>query len=135
MVHEDFDGEDLSREELIDTLVCHPALDSSAGVELPEIGSFVWHSVNQAPRLDKVSEMDPTLSRPVTVMIYDPQPSSADLTVTRFEPRRTEESSREVSGIHDQLFLSQVRFGFQSLTAGGFLRKQGKTRLKKCLSS
>ena len=109
-------------------------LDSSAGMELPEIGSFVWYSVNQAPRLGKVSEIDPTLPRPVTVVIYDPQPSSADLTGARFEPRRIEENSREVSGVHDQLFLSQVRFGFQSLTAGGFLRKQDKKRLKKCLS-
>jgi hypothetical protein len=134
VVYSDFDAEDLSLNELTDGLVYHPRLDHAADLELPEVGSFVWYSQDRAPCLGKVVELDPTLPRPLTVHVYDPQPSKGGLQSARFEARRPEAGAREVSGIHDQLFLAQIRFGFEALTAEGYLRKKDRKRLKKCLS-
>ena len=119
---------------MTDGLVYHPTLDHTADLDLPEVGSFVWYSQDRAPCLGRVVELDPTLPRPLTVHVYDPQTTKGGLPAARFQARRPEAGVREVSGIHDQLFLAQIRFGFDSLTAEGFLRKGDRTRLKKCLT-
>ena len=103
-------------------------------LQLPKVGSFVWYSFEQAPRLGQVVELDPTLPRPLTVLVYDPVDTTGSPLTTRYEPRKPESGVREESGIYDQMFLSQVRFGFESLTTEGLLRKQDRERLQRCLS-
>ena len=129
----DFDAEDLSFNELVDSLVYHPGLDYTTDLLVPEVGSFVWYSREQAPRLGKVVEVDPTLPRPITVHIYDPA-ASDKLHLARFSARRPEAGAREVSGIHDQLFLAEVRFGFDTLTPAGYLKKVVREQLRKRLT-
>ena len=109
-------------------------LDHTADLELPEVGTFVWYSREQTPCLGKVVELDPTLPRPLTVHVYDPLRSRGGLPSARFVARRLEAGVREISGIHDQLFLAQIRFGFEALTEEGYLKKRDRERLKKCLS-
>ena len=109
-------------------------LDHTADLRLPEIGSFVWYSKDREPCLGKVVELDPTLPRPLTVQVFDPLPSKGGLPSARFVARRPETDGREVSGIHEQLFLAQVRFGFEALTAEGYLRRKDRNRLRKCLT-
>ena len=60
VVYADFDAEYLSLNELVDGLVYHPSLDHTADLELPEVGSFVWYSKDQTPRLGRVVELDAT---------------------------------------------------------------------------
>ena len=80
------DSEDLTRAELAILLVYHPLLNTEGDLDVPEIGSFVWFSQNSKPRLGKVMSLDPSVSRPVVLQVYEPRKSAAPLPRARFRP-------------------------------------------------
>ena len=132
-VYDDFDSEDLTDNELYDAIYYHPLLDSSSDLVLPSVGDFVWYSFDRLPRLGQVVSLDPTTARPVTVRIYVPRAGNNSLPLAAYKPKPQGDEDREASGCFDSLHLSQIRFGFKSLTGGGKLPVSAKKRLRSCL--
>ena len=131
--YEDFDAEDLSADELHDAIYFHPTLDASSDMVLPTLGSFVWYSADRLPRLGQVTGLDPTVARPVTVRVFEPRSGAGALHLARFRPRPPAEGVHDEVGCHDQLYLTQVRFGFEALTNGDRMPSSAQKRLRACL--
>ena len=133
MVFDDFDAEELSANELYDATYYHPLLDASSDLPLPEIDDFVWYSFDRLPRLGRVVSLDPTTARPVTVRVHVPKAGARDLPGATYKPRPQQDDDRDQSGCFDHLHLTQIRFGFRSLTKGGRLPSSAVKRLRSCL--
>ena len=132
---EDFDSEDLSANELFDAVYYHPLLDATSDIQLPEIGSFVWYSADRLPRLGQVTGIDPTMVKPITVRVFEPKSGAKALHLTSFRPRPPMEGNNDDVGCHDQLFLMQIRLGFDQLTGAGKMPAAAQKRLQACLRS
>ena len=130
VVFDDFDSEDMSLEQLVDALVYHPLLDLCNDVVPPEVDSYVWFSQHQQPRLGVVTAMDPTLPRPVTVQYLEPSAGARRLSLATFLPVR---STEDGVGSHEQLTLSQIRFGFPALLPSGKLPLEVRRQLDRSL--
>ena len=132
-VYDDFDSEDLSANELYDAVYYHPMLDSSSDLVLPSVGDFVWYSFDRLPRLGQVVSLDPTTARPVTVRVFVPRSGDKSLPLAAYKPKPQGDEDRDASGCFDSLHLSQIRFGFKSLSGNGKLSAAAKKRLRSCL--
>ena len=132
-VYEDFDSEDLVFNELIDAVYYHPLLDTSHDLVLPTVGAFVWYSEDQRPRLGQVTGLDPTLSRPVTIRVFEPRTGAKSLSTASFRPRPPADDSRDEVGCYQQLHLSQIRSSFPALTRQGRLPYKARRHLEACL--
>ena len=82
----------------------------------------------------QVLEVDPTLPRPITVRIFKRVSERGPLHLARFVMTPREGGRMDESGTLDQLFLSQVRFGFPELSPSGHLKPKDRQRLHHCLS-
>ena len=133
VVYRDFDSEDLVFNEVVDAVYYHPLLDTTHDLLLPEIGSFVWYSELQRPRLGQVTGLDPTLSRPVTVRVFEPKGGSLSLVHASFLPRPPAEDDKDKVGCFQQLHLSQIRSSFSALTKKGKLPPRARAHLQACL--
>ena len=133
VVYGDFDSEDLNFNEMVDATFYHPLLDTAHDLTLPEIGSFVWYSEGQRPRLGQVTGLDPTLPRPVTIRLFVPKAGAASLPLATFRPKPPVDDSGDEVGCHHQLHLSQIRSSFQALTPTGKLPAQARRHLQACL--
>ena len=132
-VYQDFDSEDLSFNELVDAVFYHPLLDTTHDLVLPEVGTFVWFSEQQRPRLGQVTGLDPTLPRPVTIRVFVPKVGAASLPMTVFRPKPPTDDSGDDVGCFQQLHLSQIRSSFPALTSGGRLPAKARKHLLFCL--
>ena len=130
VVFKDFDSEDMSLEQLVDHLVYHPLLDLSNEVQPPAVGSYVWFSQDQQPRLGLVTAIDPTLPRPVTVRYLEPSAGARSLSLASFRPVQADEDG---VGSHTQLTLSQIQFGFAKLLSSGKLPLKARQQLDRAL--
>lgn len=72
ITYSDFDSEEVDRQGLAAILAYHPLLETDEDLPVPEVGTYVWFSVEQSPRLGKVVEIDPSSVRPITVHLYSP---------------------------------------------------------------
>lgn len=133
VVYRDFDSEDLNFNELVDAAFYHPALDTTHDLVLPEVGSFVWYSEQQRPRLGQVTGLDPTLPKPVTVRVFEPKEGAGALANAVFRPKPPKDDDRDKVGCFQQLHLSQVRSSFPALTTSGRLPSKAKRHLQACL--
>ena len=129
--YEDFDGEDLSREELATSLLYHPLLNTEGDLAVPEVGTFVWFSQRNLPRLGQITAIDPTVSRPVSVQLYEPRSSDTAVHLARFRPARTEDTAEPAMA---KITLHQILLRFNSLTTRGFLGTKERERLRKAMS-
>ena len=127
ITYPDFDGETMTRGELATHIVYHPLLDTAGDLDVPEVDQFVWYSSNGKPRLGKVIEVDPTVSRPLTVQIYRPQSNARSIAVARFSAA-TEVDSGEPAV--DRITLFQVQLRLKALTRQGYLSGQDRKRLQ-----
>ena len=105
VTYSDFDSEEVDRQKLASLLAFHPLLDTLADISVPEVDSFVWFSEDQQPRLGKVLEVDPSVSRPITVHLYSPQAGAKDITRARFHPTTDPETNQPML---KQLTVPQV---------------------------
>ena len=133
VVHSDFDSEDLNYNELLDAVYYHPLLDTTHDLTLPEIGSFVWFSEQQQPRLGQVTGLDPTLPRPVTIRMFSPRRGASSLPLATFRPKPPADDSGDEVGCYQQLHLSQIRSSFPALTPSGKLPSKARRQLKAAL--
>ena len=73
----DFDEEELDLGEVLDAIIYHPELDAAKrGLDsppLPTEGSFVLYAANYQPRVGKVLEVHPTLTKSVVVQVWKPK--------------------------------------------------------------
>ena len=118
VVFPDFDSEDLSLEQLVDSVVYHPLLDIHQDVVPPKVGSYVWFSLDQQPRLGLVTAVDPTLPKPVTVRFLEPSTGARRLSLASFRLVPVEEDG---VGSHEQIALAQIRLYFPALLPSGKL--------------
>ena len=128
VTYSDFDSEEVGRQKLASMLVHHPLLDTRADIPVPEVGSFVWFSEAQQPRLGQVREIDPSVSRPVTIQMYSPHPGAQDITRARFLPALDPDTNLPLL---KQLTMPQIIMRFPSLTKRGYL----STRDRKLLAN
>ena len=133
VVYEDFDSEDLNFNELVDAVFYHPLLDTTHDLRLPSVGSFVWYSEKQRPRLGQVTGLDPTLPRPVTVRVFVPKAGAPSLSQAVFRPIPPAEDTEDEVGCFQHLHLSQVRASFPALTPTGRLTAPARRFLQACL--
>ena len=131
VAYEDFDGEDLSRGELAAAVLYHPLLNTEGDLEVPEVGTFVWFSQKNLPRLGQVTSIDPTVSRPVSVQLYEPRKEDAAIHLARFRPARDDESTGPVLA---KITLHQILLRFKALTTRGFLCSKDREKLRRALS-
>ena len=126
VTYSDFDSEEVDRQTLAKMLAYHPLLDTTFDLEVPAVGTFVWFSEDQNPRLGKVVEVDPSTSRPLTVQVFLPQAGAGDITRARFFPATDTETGKATL---QQLTLPQVILRFPSLTVRGFLSAKDRRAL------
>ena len=118
VTYSDFDSEEIDKQKLASMIVFHPLLDTSSDFEVPAVDSFVWFSEDQLPRLGKVIEIDPSVSRPITVHLYSPHPGAPDIARARFQPALDQDTNQPIL---QQLTLAQVILRVPELTSRGFL--------------
>ena len=133
VVYNDFDSEDLNFNEVVDAVYYRPLLDTTHDLDLPAIGSFVWFSEEQRPKLGQVTGLDPTLPRPVTVRVFVPKVGAAALPLATFRPQPPADDARDEVGCFQQLHLSQIRSSFPALTPSGQLPSSARRHLQACL--
>ena len=132
VTYQDFDGEDMTKEELTQVLAYHPLLNTVGDLSAPEVGSFVWFSQDNLPRLGQVTSIDPTVSRPVVVQVYEPRKESGPVYSAKFR-------AACVPGTSDpklaRITLHQILLNFVSLSAKGFLMAADRQKLRRKLTS
>ena len=131
IVYSDFDEEDLSKEEMAKTLVHHPGLEMDSETNMPEVGSFVWFSEDQSPRLGKVVSVERTSPRPVALQLYEPKRSPEGLHRASFRPMRETESGEPKM---TKITLLQIMLRVKQLSARGFLQASDRRKLLRCLA-
>lgn len=117
---------------LAEVIRYHPLLDASGDLHVPEIGSFIWYSVKQQPRLGQVVSVDPTVPRPLVVEVFEPQSNSVSLPRAKF--RRAQDVDTGNPKV-DHITLHQVRMSFDKLTTRGFLSTKDRMRLQTSLET
>ena len=126
VTYSDFDSEEVDKQKLASMLVHHSLLDTQSDVRVPILGSFVWFSEDQRPRLGQVKEIDPSVSRPVTVHLYTPLPGASDITRARFQTALDPESKQPIL---KQLTMPQVILQVPRLSAQGYLLPKDRNAL------
>ena len=132
VTYEDFDGEDLNRRELAAALLFHPLLNTEGDLQVPALDSLVWFSQDSQPRLGKVMEIDPTVSRPLTLHIYEPMKHSGGLHLARFRPCLEKDSQGPLVA---RITLHQVMLQLAGLTKTGCMQAADRLRLQKVLKA
>ena len=130
VTYQDFDEEQMTLGELTQAIYYHPLLNPTSDLEVPEVGHFVWYAVNQQPRLGKVTAVDPTVSRPVVVEVFEPQANASSLPQARF--RRATDIDTGYPQL-DNITLHQIQMGFPTLSPRGLLYPRDRKKLSKCL--
>ena len=130
VTYQDFDEEQLTREELSQVISCHPLLHTTGDLKIPTVGEFVWYAVKQQPRLGQVMAVDPTVPRPVIVEVFEPQENAESLARARFRRARDAESGDPMT---ENITLHQIQLTISSLTTRGFLSQKDRRRLQRCL--
>ena len=130
--YSDFDGEDMDKQQLADSMVGHPLLDAKVDADAPEIGTLVWYSETNKPALGRVVQIDPTVARPVVVHKMGQKGTETSLLKARFEDLYHEDP-REPLLAH--ITLHQIRMTMKSLTSGGRLRGSDQHKLRRLLCS
>ena len=131
VTYSDFDGEDLDKGQLAACLVYHPELEADHLAEELKLGSFVWFSEDQQPRLGKILAVEPSSPRPIIVEIYAPQANAVSLPKAKFAVARDQTTGEAKL---TKITMHQVQLKFKALTARGFLTAGDRRRLTKCLS-
>ena len=126
VTYSDFDSEKVDRQKLTSILLYHPLLDTCGDLLVPEVDYYVWFSENQQPQLGRVKEVDPSVSRPVTVHLFSPHPGAPDITRARFYPSMDQESNQSLL---KQLIILQVILRVPSLMVWGHLYTQDRKDL------
>ena len=130
--YKDFDEEQMTMEEMSQVIAYHPLMDATSDLQVPASGSFVWFAVNQQPRLGRVVSVDPTLSRPIVVEVFEPQANAVSLPRARFVLSQDPDTQEpRISNIT----LYQVILRFESLTQRGYLSAADRRKLQDCLAS
>ena len=131
IIYEDFDASQMSKQELAQALIYHPLLNTAGDLLVPEVGSFVWFSEKQAPKLGRVLEVDPSNSRPVVLQRYSPQSNATRLHLARFQSEQAKATGEpEVT----RITLHQIIFKVKQLTDRGFLAAADRRKLAACLT-
>ena len=131
VTYSDFDGEDMTKSELAKCLVYHPALQQDYKAEELKVGTFVWFSEEQQPRLGEVVSVDASSPRPITVKLYEPQANAVSLPRARFvKAREADSDATKVT----QITMHQVVLRLQHLTVRGYLQAADRRRLQRCLT-
>ena len=125
VTYSDFDEEDLEAAQLAEVLLYHPLVDHASDILVPEVGTFVWFARDNMPVLGKVTAVDATLRRPISVRLYQPESGSKNVTTARFVPAVNEDGADTIL----QLTPQQVVMGVESLTARGYLNAVDRRRL------
>ena len=128
VTYSDFDSEEVGRQRLASMLVYHPLLDTKADIVVPEVDTFVWFSERHQPRLGRVKEIDPSVSRPVTIQLYSPHPGASDITKARFVPAMDPDTNLPLL---KQLTISQIILRVSQLTGKGYLPIRDRRALAK----
>ena len=127
----DFDGEDLTRQELAVALAYHPLLNTEGDLDIPVVGTYVWFSQQSRPRLGQVTSIDPAVARPVVVQLYEPQRGSGPIYKARFRPARHEDTSKPVVS---RITLHQIILSFPKLSSRGHLTPADRKKLQRSLA-
>ena len=130
ITYEDFDGEDLTRQELAAALLYHPLLNTMGDLQVSSVDSFVWYSQEGRPRLGKVLEIDSTVSRPLTIHVFEPMRNNGGLHLAKFRPCMDKDSQGPVVA---RITLHQVLIQLSGLTKLGYLPQADRLRLQKQL--
>ena len=130
VTYTDFDSEQMTKAELSKAIVYHPLLDATGDIEVPKMGTYVWYSMDQQPRLGKVVSVDPTVSRPVVVEVQVPQAGASNIAKAKFIPAKDYDSE---STRVERLTLHQILLSMDHLTPKGYLTGKDRDRLMACL--
>ena len=131
VTYSDFDEEELNLQQLAGVLGYHPMVDAVGDLEVPEVGTFVWFAEGNHPRLGRVSSVDPTLPRPVTVDVFAPRGGARSLAAASFEMMRDEAGETTSK----RITIQQIRLRFDSLTARGYLTTRDRGKLRRLWNS
>ena len=83
--------------------------------------------------MGQVVTVDPTISRPVVVEVYEPQANpSGSLSRARFRKAIDEDSGEPKV---DNITLHQIQMTFPKLTSRGYLSPKDRKTLEQCLES
>ena len=132
VTYQDFDGEDLTKKEMAEVLAYHPLLNTTGDLSAPEVGTFAWFSQDNLPRLGQVTSIDPSVSRPVVVQIYEPRKDSVPIYSAKFRaavvPGTAEPKLARIT-------LHQILLKFENLSAKGFLAAADRKKLRRTLNT
>ena len=132
ITYDDFDEEQMTLSELSQVIQYHPLLDASSDLLIPAIGTYIWYSVKQQPRLGQVASVDPTVPRPLVIEVFAPQSNAVSLPRAKF--RRSMDVDTGKPQV-DHITLHQIRLSFDKLTPRGYLSPKDRTRLQHSLKS
>ena len=116
--YEDFDEEELDLGEVLDHVSYHPELDvSQRGLEanpFPPEGSWILYASDYQPRIGKVLEIHPDLTRSVVVQVWKPkQPrrGTPDLASARYKTYDSADNPDRQSISPAQIRIDNLQFG------------------------
>ena len=131
VTYDDFDQQDLDLEELLDSVVYHPELDTindAVVPTLPEVDTVVLFAADQEPRLGRVMEIQPQSQKPVVIQLLKPHRGSRNLTSAKYIAALSD-------GLPDSRALTpmQIRLTGLSLNEAGYLTTECKPLMTKAL--
>ena len=133
IAYDDCDSEDYDYGELVDRVCYHPGLDGGRDLfadTLPEVGSMILFSWDQAPRLGQVKEVHPGQRKPVTVQLWKPHRAAQSLDAAKYMPSLHGESPELVS-----LTVQQVRLDGLRVAPTGYLTPGSRVKVRSLLRS
>lgn len=117
VTYEDFDEEEIDQGEVVEHVCYHPELDAArhglSSNPLPTEGSIVLYASNYQPRVGKVLEVHPSLSKSVVVQVWKPkQPRHGhpDLANARYRTLDSPENPDRLSISPAQIRIDNLRF-------------------------
>ena len=129
--YDDCGKEDIDVGALYDSVVYHPRLENKLyeDTQLPAVGQAVMFAQQLQPRFGVIAEINPTLTKPIAVMLWKPHSKSKSLLKARFKSTLHLDTGEEITRIAPAQIKTHVSFNDE-----GFISKKSQDRVRSILT-
>ena len=119
--------EDIDVGSLYDSVVCHPRLEGNLyeNTQLPAIGQAVMFAQQLQPRFGIIAEINPTLAKPLSIMLWKPNSKAKSLLMARFKSTRNLTTGEEIVCMSPAQIKTHVTF-----SEDGFLSQESRKQVR-----
>ena len=129
--YDDCGREDIDRGELYDSVIYHPRLERSLyrDTQLPALNQMIMFALQRSPRFGKIVEINPLLSKPLSVMLWKPHSKAKSMLTARFKSTQHLEAGAEIVRITPAQIKTHVEF-----TPEGQLDRKSQDRVRRLMT-